>query len=335
MSDSSLPPDPPAPAPLPERVTKTVVPPQLGEVITSLSTGNSYTMREKIGEGHFGVVFACEDIWGNGLAAKVLKPVGTYEKVRASAEAEFQKLVLLRHPNITYIFDAFEFRDTFYIMTERCYCPLTQLFTLKNFQGPGWLMPIARCLLQAVHYIHLNQYAHQDIHPGNVFAAFAKDEMRPTEPGAIQFKLGDLGVAKVFGELNPMNTRALWMLPPEAFDPAEFGPLDHRIDIYHMGLLLLQLASSREVRFSREDILLGRPREVALTLSPPYSFALEKALRRHVAYRTASAMELWRDLHSPMTAAIPGPPGELREAGAAQQPVPDKLAPKTTLPASS
>jgi serine/threonine-protein kinase len=296
-----------------------VIPPQPGEVITSLATGNTYTMGEQIGEGHFGVVFGCVDGWGNSLAAKVLKGIAPYETVRASAEAELQKLFALRHPNITYVFEAFEYRDTFYIVTERCYCPLTQLLTWQEFKGMEWLMPIARCLLQAIHYIHLNQYAHQDIHPGNVFAAFARDELRPTEAGAIQFKVGDLGVAKLFGDLNPANTRAQWMLPPEAFEPAEFGPVDYRIDIYHVGLLLLQLANSRELQFSKEEILAGRPREMALALSPPYSFALEKALRRHVAYRTASAMELWRDLHTPEQAGLPAVAAEQRELGAAEQ----------------
>ncbi|MBX7184410.1 MAG: protein kinase [Vicinamibacteria bacterium] len=256
-------------------------------------------MGERIGEGHFGVVYSCVDVWGNDLAAKVLKPTGSYEKVKASAEAELLKLVALRHPNVTYVFDAFEYRDTFYLITERCYCPLTGLFAIKNFHGAGWLMPIARCLLQAVHYLHLNQLAHQDIHAGNVFASFAKDEMQPTEPGAIQFKLGDFGVAKLFGELTATNTRAQWMLPPEALDPEKFGPIDRRIDLYHAGLLLLQIAESREMQFSREEILAGRPREIALSLPPPYNFALEKALRRRAAYRTATAMELWRDLNSP------------------------------------
>ena len=85
------------PAPIPP--AKIVVPPAPGEVITSLATGN------------------------------------TYEKIRALAEAEFRKLAVLRHPNITYVFDAFEFRNTFYIITERCYCPLAQLFSLKDFSG--------------------------------------------------------------------------------------------------------------------------------------------------------------------------------------------------------
>lgn len=294
MSEITLPsilsPDPPA---------KKAVPPSLGEVITSLATGNTYTMGERIGEGNFGVVFSCSDVWGNDLAAKVLKPIGTYDHVKASAEAELGKLKVLRHPNITYIFDAFEFRDTFYIITERCYCPLTELFSLKTLNGLIWLKPIARCLLQAIQYIHLNKYAHQDIHLGNVFASYAKSEMCPSEPGAIQFKLGDFGVAKLFNELDLTNTLADWMRPPEAINSMEFGPIDHRIDIYHLGLLFLQLAYSKELRFSQEDILAGSPRNMALALPSPYNVAIEKTLRRHVAYRTATAMEVWRDLYMP------------------------------------
>src|SRR6185312_979551 len=80
---------------------------------------------------------------------------------------------------------------------------------------------------------------------------------------------------------------------------AEFGPMDHRIDIYHCGLLFLHLLNGQELRFTNEEILAGRPRELALQLPPPYNFALEKALRRHVAFRTENAMELWRDLNSP------------------------------------
>jgi serine/threonine-protein kinase len=283
----------------PGAITKSVVPPSPGETITSLDTGISYTMGEHIGEGAFGVVFACTDGWGNDLAAKVLKPTRSYDVVKASALGELQRLVLLRHPYITYVYDAFEYRDTFYIITERCYCPLTELFSIPGFNGHAWLIPIARCLLQAVHYLHVNQYAHQDIHPGNVFAAFSRDEMQPSQPGSIHFKLGDLGVSKVIGELDAANTLAEWIKPPEAIDLGEYGPLDRRIDIYHVGLLFLQLAYSKEIQFSREEIVAGRPRQMALELPPPLNFALEKALRRHAAVRTSTAEELWRDLHSP------------------------------------
>ena len=292
-------PQPNPPIALPS--TKMAIPPAIGEVITSMLTGNSYTMGEKIGEGNFGVVYACKDIWENDLAAKVLKPNDTYEKVKASATEEFIKLMQLRNPHITFVYDAFEFRDTFYIITERCYCSVKQLFLMQDFNGQAWLMPIARSLLQAIHYLHISNYVHQDIHSANVFTALVKDEMLPQDNKILQFKLGDLGVAKLFHEIDAKNTRAQWMLPPEVLNPTEYGPIDHRIDIYHAGLLFLELAYSKELRFTPEEIVNGKPREMALLLPVPYSFALEKALRRHVAYRTANAMELWRDLHTPQS----------------------------------
>jgi eukaryotic-like serine/threonine-protein kinase len=248
-----------------------------------------------------------------------MKPLGPPEKVRAATEAEIGKLLYLRHPQITYVYDAFEYGDTFYIITERCYCPLTKLFELDSFNGLACLKPIARCLLQAVNYAHINQCAHRDIHFGNVFAAFAKDKMNADEPGAIQFKLEDLGVAKLFTEIDATNTRALWMLPPEALDPSEFGPLDQRIDIYHCGLLFLHLAHGSELAFSQADIKAGVPKNFAVQLPAPFNVAPEKALRRHIPYRTSSAMELWQDLNLPTQPVAPSPAQLEFEKGSAEE----------------
>ena len=141
----------------------------------------------------------------------------------------------------------------------------------------------------------MNAYVHQDIHEGNVFSTFIKDEMIPQKDRVIQFKLGDLGVSKLFSDISVMNTRPQWLLPPEVLDLNQFGPIDHRVDIYHLGLLFLQLAHSKRLQFTPEEILRGNPRQVALQLPPPYNAALEKALRRHVRHRTTSAVDLWRD----------------------------------------
>src|SRR5437867_1769995 len=96
--------NPEVPTPPPEPV-KFVTAPTEGEVITSLLTNNTYTIGQQIGEGHFGVVFSCTDVWENSLAAKVLKPVGTYEDVRRRAEAEFGKLLHVRNPFVTFVHD--------------------------------------------------------------------------------------------------------------------------------------------------------------------------------------------------------------------------------------
>ena len=304
----SVPPEPPGPSSV---VTTPPVAapvfPTPGESIISLLTGATYEIGQPIGQGAFGIVYACVDDWNNQLAAKVLKPNKPPQEMQAAALAETKRLFELRHPQITHFYDAFEYRDVCYIITERCEISVAELLATDWFEGPIWTMAIARSLLQAVQFLHLNGYAHQDIHAANVFALHARNELNPGDTGATQFRLGDLGVAKLFSEIRPENTRAKWMLPPEVLDQSEFGAPDHRVDIYHSGLLLLQLEHSKELRFTKEEIIEGKPRQMALELRAPFNFALEKALRRHVSKRTETARELWRDLHSPAQAEQTAP----------------------------
>jgi serine/threonine-protein kinase len=266
-----------------------------GERVRSRRTGNAYRIGERLGEGGFGVVYACLDEWGNELAAKVLKPVASRDQLRQSAADEFERLLTLRHPCITYVYDAFEHDSGFYLITERCHIPMQDLFELEEFDGAQWLMPVARRLLQAVNYLHLNNYVHQDIHEGNLYSAFIKDDMAPDKAEVVKFKLGDLGVARLLHDVEWASTRGQWMLPPEVLD-AGAGPLDTRMDIYHSALLLLQLARSEQLIFTAEQVLAGLPQQQARELDAPVGDALAHALAPRVEERTPNAMQLWQEL---------------------------------------
>jgi len=217
----------------------------------------TYFIGREIGKGAFGVVYECTDSWGNELAAKVLLPrEQPYEIIRDNWAKEFEALVMFRHPFITHIFAAFEYRDTFYLITERCHDTLKNLFTIENYNGFTWIMPIARCVLQALHFLHGAGVVHKDLHPENVFTSIIKDELIPEKYNAMRFKIGDLGISKVVQNIDVMNTLFVeWMIPPEALDPAEYGTLDHRVDIYHCGLLFLQVLHGRLLTLSREQVL--------------------------------------------------------------------------------
>lgn len=288
-----------AAVPVPEAEEILYIPPTEGEFIISIATNNTYRIGKLIGEGSFGVVYECTDTWDNELAVKILKPLGTYEHVRDTAFGELTKLRTLRHPNVTYVHDAFEYRHTFYIVMERCWISINQFIQADGFIGHYWVRPIARQLLQAVHFLHVNSYVHQDIHGGNVFIATRKHDIDPKDV-IFTFMLGDLGITKMVTEIDAANTvLAEWMRAPEAIQGSEYGPMDQRMDIYHCGLLFLQILTGKPLTFRREEVLAGAPRQMALDLKSPYSFALEKALRRHVEFRTASALEFWRDLNTP------------------------------------
>lgn len=301
-TSSALPIPVPGQMALPVNIPASPAPALFGQVITSFKTGNTYTIGSPIGEGNFGWVYNCTDMWDNDLAAKVLKPNFDYQTVKDRATKEFQTLFVVRHPYVTYVHDAFEFEGRCYIITERYFRPVFALFEMNRFDGSLWIKPIARCLLQAVHFIHLTGLAHKDIHGGNVFTNFQRDAVVPDQHEIMNFKLGDLCIANVVGNwVADQTTFANWMRPPEAHDPHQFGPMDHRVDIYHCGLLFLQILAGRELRFTPQEILAGAPRQMALHSPLPYSIALEKALRRHVQHRTANAQEFWRDLNSAVT----------------------------------
>ena len=56
--------------PEPHPPAKVAILPQAGEQITSSATQNTYTIGDRIGEGSFGVVFACKDVWENASSAE-------------------------------------------------------------------------------------------------------------------------------------------------------------------------------------------------------------------------------------------------------------------------
>src|SRR5262249_8578855 len=143
-----------------------------------------------IGEGYFGKVYGSKDRWGNDLVAKVLLPrERTQEEVRDQWMHELNNLVSLRHPTITYVHDAFEYRNTFYLIIERCTCDLRGLFAIENYDGDLWLPALARDILQAIEFIHGAGYIHKDLHPGNIFIASIRDRMVPTKAPVYSFKV--------------------------------------------------------------------------------------------------------------------------------------------------
>jgi len=282
-------PIPPTPPP------KTFTPPHDGEVI--VATDRQYFLGPQLGSGAFGAVFECRDEWGNELVAKVLLPRNrTYEDVREEWMHELRNLERLRHPNITYIYDAFEYRDTFYLVIERCSMTLADLFS-PDIDGDVWLPYVARDILHALDFIHSYGYVHKDLHPGNIFISEMRDRMVPGNESIWQFKIGDLGISRLEGEIRLFSTiLAQWMLPPEFLAPDDFGVLGRHVDIYHTGLLLLSLLLHEEPEFTEQQIVEGLPRQIAESLPSPFSAAIARALRRHVADRTQSAMEMWREI---------------------------------------
>jgi serine/threonine-protein kinase len=249
------------------------------------------------------VVYHCTDDWENELVAKILKPRHrTYEAVKDEWTKELSNLVKLRHPNITFVYDSFEYRDTFYIIIERCDHTIHELIVTPNIDGEEWLPVVAHSVLQGIAFIHKEGYVHKDIHPGNVFSSLIRDKKVPAKDPVIVFKIGDLGITNLETEMDVFNTMVgRWMIPPEFLKPDQFGKIGKQVDLYHAGLVFLSLLLGRIPTFTEKDILDGGPRIMAERLNSIYSPAIAKALRRHVENRTQTALEFWKDISSART----------------------------------
>ena len=277
-------------------VPREFVPPSDGEVIEC--NGIHYFIGEKIGHGAFGDVFDCLDEWGNELVAKVLLPRGqSYEAIRENWLHEFQNLQQLRHPQVTFIHQAFEYRYTFYLIVEKCEGTLEDLVGDTSTDGELWLPHVSRDILNGLHYIHDHDYVHKDLHTGNVFVSLQRDPLFPDQDPVWRFKIGDLGISRLEEDISIFNTiLAQWMLPPEYLEPDKFGVIGKHVDIYHVGLLLLSLLLKQTPDFTPDEIIAGHPRELAEGLESRYAPAIARALRRHVSDRTPSAIEMWREI---------------------------------------
>jgi serine/threonine-protein kinase len=269
--------------------------PTPGEVISNGK--NRYVIGQLLGGGGYGTTYTCRDQWDNSLVLKVLVPRGlTYEQVRQNWEREISSLLTLRHPNITYVYDAFELANTFHIVVERCGGSLSELFSVPNYDGYQWLLPIARCVLQGIGYMHDNGFVHKDIHLRNVFWTYLRNELLPSNSQSVSFKIGDLGISRLESDVDIYRPTVPWMYAPEAIDPGTFGPPGHLTDLYNVGLVLLSISLGAEPSFTQEQILAGLPAQMAGQIGPPYGSAIARALNPYVQSRTRSAFEFWCDL---------------------------------------
>lgn len=298
--------------------------PVRGQMITNGSSG-TYFIGAHIGAGSYGDVYECTDEWSNQLVAKVLKPAGTFEDVQRQWKAEVANLVNMRHPNITYMHDAFVYDNCFYIVVEKCLYSLDRVLPKID---ETWVPHIARDILQALAFIHRFGYVHKDVHPGNVFVSLTSDVISRNEDAGpyLSFKLGDLGITRMENDIRATGTvLAPWMRPPEAIHPNRFGAIGRQTDIYHTALLLLSVMHREVLLFEEADIVAGAPLRMADALDSPYGQAIASALHPKVMYRTQTPLEFWREIQAAMQYLSPG---------ANATPAPMDLGPPLTRPSN-
>ena len=272
--------------------TSQIIPfPTPGSTLTSAR--GTYTVGALIGDGQYGSVYECVGPFDQAYALKMFRPANRhYETVKREWAAEMKRLESFRHPNIVYIYDAFEVSHLFYIALERCDTSLRALM-VQPFPDET-LFEFSRQLLTALSYLHDNALVHSDLHGGNVLITHLH-----TQPSV---KITDFGVAH---QLEGQHWFRPQVANPKILTPELItaGYTTRQSDLYQFGLLMYRMHTGHSalpegVGYPDLTRLIaeGVPRQRAESLGTPVGNVIAKLLRRRDASRYRSAREVWDDL---------------------------------------
>ncbi len=217
---------------------------------TSGSRIGRYVLRDRIGEGGFGVIYRAEQEQPvrRTVALKIIKLGMDTRAVVARFEAERQALAMMNHPNIARVFDAgaTETGRPYFVMELVRGAPITTFCDDSRLDVPARLKLFLQ-VCRAVHHAHQKGVIHRDLKPSNILIALEGDV--PTA------KVIDFGIAKATAE--PLTEKTMlsrlhtFVGTPAYMSPEQVGlgdlDIDVRSDIYSLGALLYELLAGSPV----------------------------------------------------------------------------------------
>ncbi|MFO0569787.1 MAG: serine/threonine-protein kinase [Polyangiaceae bacterium] len=277
-----------------------------------------YRLLAEIGEGAYGVVFRARDLETRGeVAVKVLKQAADAELAKRF-EREALAMARLRGTAAIFVHAFGRTRDDApYIVMELLRGRDLEAYVegsearggrLKALKMLELLRPVAATLELA----HEQGIVHRDLKPSNVFVIDAE------AGGGV--RLMDFGLVKLIGAESLTSAGMVAGTPsyiaPEAWsgDPTR---LDHRIDIYSLGVLVFRLLSGQVPHATKSMLELcawatrgERPslRALRKSLPPAIDAWTLKALAIAPADRFQSVRAMWTALESILGEQAAGAP---------------------------
>ncbi len=207
-----------------------------------------YEFLELIGKGGFALVYKVRDLYLERLGAiKILykeysKDEETIERFRREAKIYAN----LEHPNIVPIYDIGIVEGiVFFIMKFIEGETLSKIIRREGKLYEKRAVKIISELLDALAYIHKKGVIHRDIKPHNIM--IDKNE---------RTILADFGIARTLESTSFTKSGAIlgtaYYLSPEQ---AKGLPIDHRVDIYSVGITLYEMVTG-ELPFKGENTLM-------------------------------------------------------------------------------
>ena len=257
-----------------------------------------YEIAEEIGQGGMAVVYrAFQPQLDRWVAVKILQATGAGgDEFLARFRREARAIAALRHPNILTIYDYGEEEGIAYIVME--YVPDGTLKARLTGQPMDWpdvatlIIPLARALA----YAHSQGIVHRDVKPANVLL------LRPDWP-----LLADFGLVKLVGHQRGITRPGMSIGTPAYLSPEQAAgeEIDHRSDIYGVGIILYELLTG-SLPFEAKspiDMMIRRlqgpptpPRQLNPRITPQMEAVILRALAREQEARHPTMEALVNDL---------------------------------------
>ena len=199
---------------------------------------NKYSFIKDLGSGGFGKVFLAKEKISNRYVA-IKQLLNTNKSEQEDIIHEIEIVSKFENPNIVTYYHHFYEEEVLYLVMEFCSGGTLRDKILNNKVTPAeaieWIQTLATCL----RVIHKRGIVHHDIKPDNI--VFSQN-------GTI--KIADFGVAN-----KDIGTRAY--MSPEAFQWDIDSTKDPRIDIYALGVTMMELLTNQNPfsSLSREEII--------------------------------------------------------------------------------
>ncbi|MFM9968353.1 MAG: protein kinase domain-containing protein [Burkholderiales bacterium] len=199
-----------------------------------------YDIKKKLGEGATSEVYLCDDPFNNReVAVKVVfeDKLAQSDDGRVTRKLFITEASLagkLNHPHIVQIYDAVVGDDISYLVME-----YVEGGTLEHYCNKDELLPVHKIVeiifkcTRALDFAHRMGVTHRDIKPANILVS-----------GASEIKISDFGAALMS---SVDQTQVSGIGSPAYMSPQQIKehPLDHRTDIYSLGVVMFQLLTGQ------------------------------------------------------------------------------------------